>query len=83
MRKHVLRRAQAVHADNVCTGVNQGLGGLGRALPFCRGVLIFETDRDHHRQCSFLGALDCEQSFAQPGKSLADNEVRAFGHLYL
>src|SRR5207253_11367315 len=78
----MLRRTQAIHADNVCTSVYQGLGSFARTFPFRRDVLIFKTDRDHHRQTCPLRSLYCDQRFAEPGKSLTDDEICPFGYLH-
>src|SRR5204862_1250598 len=75
--KHVLRRAQAIHAYNVGTRVEQCFGRIRSALAFGRLILVLETDGAHRRQAGLLGTLYRDQSVSQPGERLADNEVHA------
>ena len=78
----MLRRAQAIHAHDVGARIEQRLGGFGSGLALRGLIFVLEADGHHHRQAGFLGALDGDQSFAQPGKSFADDEVHALVYLH-
>ena len=73
---------KAIHAYDVGACVKQGLGGVGGGLAFGGFIFVFEANGDHHGQAGFLGALDGDESFAQPGKSFADDEVDALFNLH-
>jgi len=40
----MLRRAQTVHAYNICAGIQKSLGGRGRVDAFGGLILVFEAD---------------------------------------
>ena len=79
----MLWRAKTVHPHDIRPSVQQRLGGGGGVCAFCGFVFVFETDRDHHRQPSFLGALHAEERFAEPRKRLSNDEINTLVALHL
>src|SRR3989441_1458966 len=75
--------SETIHPDDVCAGVSQRAGALGRRMPVIGLRILVERHRDHGRHPRLLDPLHGEEGFSEPGERLRDHEVWVFLELGL